>query len=404
MASIRKREIQYKVGKDGNVRKGFAYDVYYSYKNPATGKLKRTSKKGFKTKEEAKAFLIEFENNKIRGTFRANTKLTVRDYLTTWLEVKKQSKATSTFVNYSNYVRKHISPHIGGICISELLSEDIIRLRKELLKPKYGLKKVTINSVVMVLSMALSDAVKQKIIVYNVARDIDSLKVQKKEVPIYDVQQIKKLLRVMEGSDLECPIALAAFCGLRRGEVLGLKWSDINEESKTMHIRQQVALIDDGFGLKELKTKSSNRIINIPNVVLDILNKQKLRQNTNRLKIGVDYNEHNLVCCDYLGRIMSPGYLSEKFGDNISRYNLPKITFHSLRHSYATIMLNQNAPLKIVSTLLGHARISTTADVYMKVVDEKKMEAAKMIDEVFLSGKDNCKNPKNERFRIIKLH
>ena len=168
MASIRKREIQYKVGRDGNVRKGFAYDVYYSYKNPATGKLKRTSKKGFKTQSEAKAFLIEFESNKIRGTFKANSKLILKDFLGSWLEEKKQSKATGTFVNYNNYVKKHISPYIGGMYISDLLSEDIIKLRAELLKPKHGLKKITINRAIKVLSMALGDAVKQKIISYNV--------------------------------------------------------------------------------------------------------------------------------------------------------------------------------------------------------------------------------------------
>lgn len=397
MASIQTREVKRKLGSDGHKRKGKVYDVFYDYRNPASGKISRTSKKGFRTREEAVTFKNQKEKEIMQGIVVMNSRMKLGEYLDEWLSTVKFAKATNTFLNYNNVVNNHIKPFIGGLEIRQVESKDIRQLYEKLEKIR-KLKPGTIIQSIKVLSTAFNSAIKQNIIVQNPVKQTSLPSVQKSSVKIYSFVDLVELMRLLEDTDLECPVSLAILTGMRLGEITGLTWKNIDFSSNTIHIVQQIAVNKDGYGFARLKTQNSIRSIKFSDVVNEILIKQKQRQADLKEKIGLGFNKDNLFCTTRDGNMFEPSYFSQKFSRKIKSLEIKKITFHGLRHSYATLMLIEDESIKVVSGLLGHAKIKTTADTYMHLVDKSKEKAAETINEIFKK-----QEVKKTRLKLIKM-
>ena len=187
-----------------------------------------------------------------------------------------------------------------------------------------------------------------------------------------------------ENSFRQAAIALAAICGLRRGECLGLKWSKIDFDSQSITIDEQVIEIHHKIHFSTPKSTESIRTIHAPAEVFAILKRRKEELDQHKKWLGNAYDEHDLVICRGNGSPIRPGNFTKAFKDFLARHNMRTIRFHDLRHSCASLMLQSGVAMKTASEILGHSSIAITADLYTHVMQKTKEEAAgKIGDYVF---------------------
>lgn len=376
----------------------------HSYKNKKGEKLyrviyrkdgKQTSKRGFKTKKEAHIFLNEIQNTILRGTYVAPEKITVAEFLNDWLQTYVEPKLKlTTYDGYRRNIKCHIIPSLGDIPLQKLRPDHIESFYIEKLNSgrvdgKGGLSLKSVTYIHRVFKNALKHAVRKQIIPKNVAAFVSpsSSKENAFEATVYDLAEISELLTVIRGTNLEVPVILGALLGMRRGEVLGLMWSEVDLKNKVIYIRNQLVKTYKGPAFSTPKTKESKRTIPISDNLVEILKKQRINQIENQLLFGEKYINKNLVVCQKDGEWINPDYLSRKFKRFLERHKLKHIRYHDLRHSYSTILIDHGEPMAVISKLLGHTSIKTTVDLYTHPLDKAKRKTNDAMDTA-LFGKD----------------
>lgn len=388
--TIKNRIMKKGLDKNGKEKENLkVYDVYYRFKEPSTGVWKQTSKKGFRNKVDAENFLLKINTQFNDNMYIQPKKITLREYLEEWISSYVECNLKkSTISSYKSLIKLHIIPSLGNIELQKLTASHIDtfyaqKLKNGRLDNKGGLSQRYIQYIHRTLSEALGHAVKKKLLITNPIKDITNIpKVSKYRAQIYDKNEIVQLLNISRGSELECPIALAALCGLRRGEALGLKWSDIDFKNSTLSITRQLIATDEGYEFDTPKSETSIRKISIPNTVLSILENQKIKYENLKTALKGDFKDNNLVCSYSDGMPINPKSFSKIFAYFLKKNKLNHIRFHDLRHSYASLMLVSGSSLKVTSELLGHSTISLTADTYTHVIDDLKKDAAIRIDNI----------------------
>jgi integrase len=395
--SIRERILNKGIDKNGKTKNNLkVYDVFYRYRDPATGKVKQTSKKGFRGKGEAEDFLLRINTQLMDNNFIQIKKLTLREYLTDWLSTYVETNLRkSTIAGYRRNLEQHVLPHLGNVELQSLTSSQIDNFYAKKQKDgrldgKGGLSAKSMIYIHRVLNEALEHAVKKRLITRNVAKDIISLpRIKKHKGEIYSANEIKALLEFVKDTNMEVPIILAAICGMRRGEILGLMWDEVSFENQTIRICRQLLPTKNGLEFEEPKSEDSNRTINTPAEVMDMLKRQSERQQEYKRLLGDEYHDNGLVNCCNNGELLNPSYFSKQFAQTIKNAGLKHIRFHDLRHSCASLMLTAGVPMKVASQILGHSSIGITADLYTHVItDLKKDAAAKVGSEIFGQTKE----------------
>lgn len=186
---------------------------------------------------------------------------------------------------------------------------------------------------------------------------------------------------------MEVPIALAALFGLRRGEILGLTWDNIDFKNKTITIEKQLVPTSKGIQFQDPKSEDSIRTITLSENMIQILKRHVKRQQQNKLSIEQYNKEYNLINCKSDGTMIDPRKFSHNFANLLNEHKFEHIRFHDLRHSCATLMLSLNVPLKVTSQRLGHSTIGITADLYSHVLDDMQKEATDKIDSMIFGDK-----------------
>ena len=213
-----------------------------------------------------------------------------------------------------------------------------------------------------------------------------------KEIKVLSSDQQKLFIEAIKGHNLEVLFLVALSTGLRLGEILGLKWSDIDFDTCTLTVNrtlQRVTQIDrngnrESKVIEQLpKTKNSIRTIPIPKNILIKLKDYKVEQSKNRLKLGDLYSNNDYVFCDKLGYPIDDKRPARNLKSILTKLDIEPIKFHGLRHTYATRLFESNVPPKTVQVLMGHYDISITMDVYTKVMPEKKLEAVEKLNDIF---------------------
>ncbi|MHC1694149.1 MAG: tyrosine-type recombinase/integrase [Eubacteriales bacterium] len=371
------------------------YDVYYRYKNPSSGVWKQTSKKGFRTKGEAQKYLLKINNELHNNTFVQTTKLTLREYLRSWYdEYVVENLKSNTTAGYKVNIECHIIPHLGNVELQSLTTQHIEELYRFLLKEgrsdcKGGLSPMSVIYVHRVLTKALSMAQRQLFINHNPAETAIPPKTRQKKLTIYGREEILNLFDCTLDTDMEVPIALAALCGLRRGEILALTYDDIDLEGKTIDISKQLVPIKKGVIIDTPKSEDSHRVIAIPDIVVEMILRSKERQEMHRSMFLNEYEENGLVVCQVNGKYIDPRSFSKKFARLLNKHNLKHIRFHDLRHSAATLMLSAGVQMKVASQILGHSSISITADLYQHVLSDMKKDAVNKVENILYPGDKN---------------
>lgn len=304
----------------------------------------------------------------------ANTKLA--DYLDNWLASITHLRP-KTLYQYSQTVHNHIKPNLGQKKLKDLRPDQIQNLynqKSELLSDH------SVRIIHSVLHVALNQAVRWGVIPANPASLVNKPRPKKKEQKILDENQLQALLSVP--SKYRNIYFLAAATGLRQGELLGLQWIDLDWTSGLLQVRRQCQRNNDGSYFAELKSDSSSRSILLGEATLDKLRNQEELQHTIKIFMGKRWIETGVIFHSDVGTPLNQSNLLRIFKQDLEKAALPKIRFHDLRHSAATLMLKQGVHPKIVQARLGHSTISITLDTYSHVIPEMQNEVAQIMDEL----------------------
>lgn len=299
-----------------------------------------------------------------------------------WLEIAKSSVQITTYASYQGMIQGVIEPYFRkeGIRLADLKAVDLQEFYTK------QLERVTANSVIHYhanIHKALKYAVKIDLIPTNPADKVERPKKNAFRGDFYSAEEINALLAIVRGTKLEIPVLLGAFYGLRRSEVLGLKWDAIDFEANTLEIRHILtqAYLDGKKVLVQAdraKNKSSLRTLPLIPEIRDRLLEIKGQQEVYKKLCGRCYNKEYLgyLCVDEVGNILRPNYISESFPKLLKANGMRPIRFHDLRHSCASLLLANGVPMKQIQEWLGHSDFSTTANIYAHLDYSSKLSSA----------------------------
>jgi len=335
------------------------------------------------TRREVQEALKKALHEQQQGTLSTGPQQTLKVYLERWLEqVCKLTMRPNTYNQYRSIVRRHLVPALGSIKLEKLTPERIQSFCAQ--KQDEGLSAKTVVIIHGVLSSALDNAFKWGLIPRNVARLVSLPRIERYEAQTLTVGQALKLLGVARGSRIEALLLVALTTGMRRGELLALRWEDIDLEASILHVRRTVNPIT-GLGYKEgePKSKAGRRKIVLSEVTIEALKEHRQGQEQVRARVGARWQEHGIVFCNKYGGFFNPTTVLNAFKKLLRDAGLPDIRIHDLRHSAATILAAARVDLKTIQERLGHSSIAITADIYSHVSADMQQEAAGKIDSLF---------------------
>jgi len=346
----------------------------YAGKDPATGRKRYVSRTVRGSKKDAEAALASLIRAQETGLDLAAARLTVSAYLDRWLEVSKERVKPRTHFRYAELVRLHVTPALGATQLTKLRPLHIEELYGAL--RKRGLSGTTILQVHRVLHAALNQAVKWQLLDRNPADAVKAPRKTSKEAASLGAEEIPVLLDAVRGAMLEIPTLIALGTGMRLGEVLGLRWQDVDLDSATARVRQTLQVT---MQFDTPKSHRSTRTLSLPAFLVEALKRCRKSQNERRLMLGESWHELDLVCERGDGQPLRPDTISKQFR-TVARAADLDITFHGLRHTHASLMLAAGADLKVTSSRLGHSSISITADLYTHVASDQDRRAAEALN------------------------
>lgn len=292
-------------------------------------------------------------------------RMTLEKYLTDWIEVYKINLAYNTYRGYMVNLR-HICKYIGDIELDCLTYTDIQGCYMKLLETLSGTSVVYCHRV---LRNALTYAYKRDIISKNPCDLVIAPRKQRHEITVLNEDELHILLEAAEGTWLYTPILIAATLGLRRGEVMGLRWSDVDFKNNIITISKSLACISGELVLSDVKTAKSHRSLLISDSFAEYL-----------FRLRCD-SECEYVCCR-CGQPISPNVFDKFFKRTVRSIDIPDICFHDLRHTNATLLLKKGIPAKIVSERLGHSSITITLDTYSHVLIDMQKDSSVAFDDL----------------------
>lgn len=333
-----------------------------------------------KTRKEVQEKLKIALREQQQGTLVTAPQQKVEQFLNDWLEnTQKHSVRPRTYERYEEIVRLHIIPVLGRHYLHKLTAQHIQAFYTQ--KINEGLSAGTVASFHNVFHKALDTAVKWGLIARNTCELAAPPRRKKFETRPLTLEQVRKLLEVTQGHRMEALFKLALATGMRRGELMGLKWQDIDFATNTLQIRRILSRIPTkvegkGYTEAEPKTQKSRRSVIIAPFALEALKQHRIRQLEAKLKAGPLWQEHDYVFCTSIGTHLHPDRdILYELKDLLKLASLPEVRFHDLRHSAATLLLSQGVHPKVVQEILGHSNISMTMDVYSHVLPSMQQDA-----------------------------
>ena len=370
-------------------KKGLYYMVL-SYKDKSGKRVSKWLPTGLPVKgnkKRAEDMLMAARAEFVAGEAAIDRDMPFSSYLVQWMEIARSTLKPNTAAGYASMIQNPIAPYFQqrGITLGGLQAVDIQMFYTS------QLKRVSANTVIhyhAIIHRALKYAVKTDLIDVNPADKVERPRKDRFTASFYDGNEVNRLFQVARGTPLELPVMLAAFYGLRRSEVVGLKWDAIDFENKTIAIRHTVTVCAEKGRRIEVaadttKTASSRRTLPLVPAFQTKLAALKEQQEKNRILCGRSY------CTDYLGYVLVDAmgnrlklsYISTAFPVLLKRNGLRPIRFHDLRHSCASLLLKNGVPMKQIQEWLGHSDFSTTANIYAHLDAGSKLTSAQAMEK-----------------------
>lgn len=393
--------------------------VIYHGKDPVTGQKKYTwhscnqilgRKAG---KKEAETLLTEMLKQVADDKFVIPEKITFREFLTDhWLPHIKKTVRENTYRTYEMMARNHLIPNLGGQQLAKIRPVTLQKLYNTLAEEgnrkdgKDGvLSSRTIQYVHTTAHKALGQAVIWQMIITNPAEATELPKITKKQMQTWDGIQVQQFLSSVRGHQWFALYDLAFATGMRQSELLALRWADIDLINGTVAVRRGMMYIKGAFIFKEPKTASSKRTIKIPAGTVKNLKQHEKEQKAKYLKQKnkEPYEKFpDMVFRSRAGTPISQRNLSRHFYEAQQKTDLPKLTFHEIRHSHATILIQAGEHVKVVGERLGHASVAMTMDIYSHVLPSMQQAAADKIEQALYPNSEETKTLKKKKYILTK--
>lgn len=372
------------------VKRGKTWSYVLYLGRDADGKKRQKWVGGFRTKRDAENELTQVLERVRTGTWADPGRVTVGEYLEQWLDGIRPSLRTKTAASYDDVLRGLVIPRIGSLRLVDLTPPRIKALHTELLESGRrngkggGLSPRSVQYAHRILSHALSDAVDQGLLARNPAAIVKPPRVQRALMRAWSSDDVRRFVAGVADNRLYAMWALLVTTGMRRGEVLGLRWEDIDLKRGRLAVRQTAVAIGYEVHLAEPKTSAGRRSVSLDGMTVAALKGHRTRQAEERLTAGPEWNESDAVFTNERGDRLHPDRVSKTFPRLVAQLGLPPIRLHDLRHTAATLALEAGVHPKVVQERLGHANIAITLDTYSHVVDGMQDDAAaKVADLVY---------------------
>ena len=335
-----------------------------------------------KTRQEVAAKLARALSEREGGLIFDAGNQNVSEYLDRWLnDSLRNTVRQSTFVRYEQLVRLHISPALGRIALKSLSAAHVQGFYRDRLDS--GLSPATVQKIHAVLHKALDQAASWSLVPRNPTESVKAPRPAPEEIRPLNREQAKVLLETARGERFEALYVLAVTTGLRQGELLGLKWEDVDLENSLIRVRRTLIRNRGRLLLGEPKTKRSRRTVRLTEAAVQALKGHLARQIEQMERLGDLYADRGLIFATQIGTLVNPTNLRKRsFAPLLEKAGLPPIRFHDLRHTCATLLLSRNVNPKIVSEMLGHATIAITLDTYSHVLPTMQDSAARALEDV----------------------
>jgi integrase len=370
--------------KDGIAKRGSSYSYIVRVKDPETGFSKQKWISGFATKEEAKSARDKARTEARTGVFVSPTKITVQEHFEAWWEIKKEKVKPTTADSYRFILDRYILPKLGSQLLKDLTS---VKIEKMLIELNQDLSESTVRLVSITLSQGLERAVKDRLLPLNPSKGIERPKGKKRIVTPYTSNELKSLLGKLESHRLFAFFRLLAYTGARRGEILALRWSDLDFDRATLSISKNRTRIGKTV-IEQDSTKGGDgkRIVQIDSETLRLVKDHRRRQITERMKAGSLWQEANYIFTQENGLPLEPSTPYQLFKKTAKGLGLRSESLHSIRHLHATELLNSGVGVHLVKDRLGHSDISTTLRIYAHIRPEQKQEVADLFARAIENG------------------
>ncbi len=354
---------------------------------PKNGQPAKRIVRCFPTLEQAMQVLDGYNAGRILSQSTGTEELTVGQWLTYWLEqVIKPCRSASTVHGYTMIIRNHLSPALGSIRLRELTAAQIQQYLNR--KQAEGLCSNTVRKHHGVLHNALEHARKQDLVARNAAEQAVPPSSTRPKHHFYDSETMSRLFEILAGTSMEPVVKLAGYMGLRRSEICGLKWSHVDRANKVITIAEARTAVNGRSVDKGTKNRSSVRRLGYQGLtdmeeLMDRLWEQRL---TDMARMGDAYSDQDFVVCHDGGLPYQPDYLSNRLQRVLAKTELPYVTLHGLRHSFASIAHSRNVPLFGISKALGHSNTNTTTQIYMHLFDETHLSVVQEVGKAIDGG------------------
>jgi len=335
----------------------------------------------FKTKTEAQKWIRDQSLKLERGFDFQGSKITMGEYLPQWLENSKATLRDKTALNYGRTIKRHIIPSLGKVPLKDLTLAVIEKFYNKLNDTGVGPRTVRICH--NIVHKSLEKALRYGLVTYNASQGASLPRYTHPEMQILDTAQVSQFLIAAHESPYKALYYLAVTTGMRQGELFGLKWSDLKWSESVIQIQRQSQRVDGmGYQFVEPKTKAGKRTVMLGESTLQVLREHHEILEWQKAFAGNEWQENDLILPNSVGTPGDPSNLRKDFNNVLDRVGLPRIRFHDLRHTAASLLLNHNVPLIVVSRMLGHSKVSITLDIYGHLIHEMQDQAANTMEKL----------------------